>query len=395
MKNQLDRIHDGSPAPGLVRLKQRILSGMERSISLGLVASLLVAFGSAASAADLYYNRAGNPNWFGTTPWSTTGTSGPFNQSWTDGNTAIFGSGTAVTVLLNNNVAVAGLTNLGASEVALDSSGGLRTLTFSGGTMTGNFSLNTLTITGNLTQASGNINWGGATSAYSGTYTSAGGILDIGQSTRLGSNSNFGITGGAVRLGLNSATPVMGAVSMSAGSLRIGRFTGAFVFNLSISELSGTGGTIGNQGNSDVSNPTNTLTINQATNTTFSGVINGAFQGNNDRLALVKSGSGTLTLSGPISNMVRGTTVSGGVLNLTGTAAKSFGNTLTSTAIQVNSNATLGVTGTVTTLAGTSIIIASGGTLAAGISGTAGLSTYAIGTGGAGYQCDQSRGSGF
>ena len=306
MKIRPAHIPDGIPNSGWFRPIEIILNWSGKSQLLGLIAVVILAFGTTASAADLYYNRATNPNWFGTTPWSDDGTGGPFDLNWTDGNTAIFGSGGLVTVTLNASVAVTGLTNNSASEVTLQGSGPERTIAFSGGTMAGNFGIGTgLILSGNLTQSSGSVNWGGATSAYNGTYTMAGGILDIGQSTRVGAASNFKIEGGSVRPALNTASPVMGAVSMTSGSLRVGRYTGSFGFNLSISELSGNGGTIGNQGNGDVSNPTNILTINQTTITSFSGTINGGANGGNDRLGLVKSGNGTLTLSGAISNMVR------------------------------------------------------------------------------------------
>ncbi len=59
------------------------------------------------------------------------------------------------------------------------------------------------------------------------------------------------------------------------------------------------------------------LTVNQATSTTFAGVIGGTgITGANAGLALVKSGSGTLTLTGTGNSYTGATTISGGTLQV-------------------------------------------------------------------------------
>jgi autotransporter-associated beta strand protein len=86
-------------------------------------------------------------------------------------------------------------------------------------------------------------------------------------------------------------------------------------FNATVGGLSGPGGIITDDGAAG----TTTLTVNQSTNTTYSGVItNGA----NRVLALVKTGSGLLTLSG--TNTYTGATaVSNGTLAVSGALSSS------------------------------------------------------------------------
>ncbi len=103
-------------------------------------------------------------------------------------------------------------------------------------------------------------------------------------------------------------------------------------FSIAVPSLSGTGGTIG-----DLSNPgggTTTLTVNQTANTTFGGTIQ---NGTPTLLALVKNGSGGLTLSG--SNTFTGNTIiSGGTVTVANALA------LENSTVFVSNNNGLGFT---------------------------------------------------
>jgi autotransporter-associated beta strand protein len=104
--------------------------------------------------------------------------------------------------------------------------------------------------------------------------------------------------------------------------------------SISIPSLSGTGGRITDTGAAG----TTTLTVNQSTNTTYSGVItNGA----NRVLALVKSGSGLLTLSA--TNTYTGaTTVSNGTLAVNGALSSSGVTVCTGAAFAAGSTGVVG-----------------------------------------------------
>lgn len=373
--------HDYRASPQLPRIKMKssfISASLVVLLSLGLMTG-------TSSAQTLYYNRLANPGWYSGTSWSSAGDTGPFTQDWTpDGSAAVFGDGVAATISLSSDVTVSGLSNTDADSISLTGSG--QTLTFSSvnPTISGKFSID-MTIAGNVNQTAGAVSWGGVVSAYSGTYTVSGGTTDIGQSNHVSSASNFVIVGGSLRLGLNSVTPSMGSLTVNSGNVQIGRKTGNFGFNVSVSSLSGTSGgtpettgTIGNLSNSQ-DGAVNTLTVDQASNTEFQGNINGNFAGGNSRLTFVKSGTGALTLSGTISNMERTTVLNAGTLLLNDSSkSKTFGDTVGTTALQVNGGI-LGGTGTIATTVGDNIIIANGGKLAAGLLSTAGQSTYALG----------------
>jgi len=107
----------------------------------------------------------------------------------------------------------------------------------------------------------------------------------------------------------------------------------------SLSDYSGSGGAVTNSGKSDV-----TLTIGGTANTNFSGAIS---DGATNKVALIKSGSGTQTLSGP-NTFSGGVTLAAGTLKLgsttaLGATAGTFtisGGTLDSTVVGlVNANA--------------------------------------------------------
>ena len=130
---------------------------------------------------------------------------------------------------------------------------------------------------------SGTNSYGGGTAIQDGTVIAAGGVND-----RLGS--------GGLTLG-DSGT---------SGVLQLGDSGGAS--NQTVTSLETSGFGTSNAIVSGNASPS-TLTVNQTTITTFNGSIGGA--GNAGSLALVKSGSGELTINGA-STYTGGTSVSGG-----------------------------------------------------------------------------------
>jgi len=123
------------------------------------------------------------------------------------------------------------------------------------------------------------------------------------------------------------------------------------------------------------------FTVNQATDTTFAGNIAGvlATSGTTQRLQFTKSGSGNLTLSGSVT-LGTLTTVSAGTLLINGNTTN-FSDNSSSTAISVTAG-TLAGTGTITVTGGDNVVLGAAGKLAAGLDGTAGLTTYNFSSGG-------------
>ena len=100
--------------------------------------------------------------------------------------------------------------------------------------------------------------------------------------TTLGTGTSMGI----VNLTVSGALPSTTALILNSGTLSLNN--GGLSDNQSVAALSGTGGTISS---TDVGAP-HTLTVNQSTTTTFAGSPSG-------NLNLIKTGSGTLNLTGP------------------------------------------------------------------------------------------------
>ena len=289
-------------------------------------------------------------------------------------------AGTIVTQRIDNDGAiVANFTDI--STLAADISGT--------GTLTKN-GTGTLILTG--------------TNTYTGVTTINGGTLQIGNGGATGSiagnvinNSTLAInraglltlgggisgTGNLTHIGpgrtvLSGNNAYAGGTTVLGGILQAGS-AGAFVddtaytvnggtldlngFDLTMSSLSGTGGTVA-LGTAD-------LTVDQAADTTFSGIIAGTG-------TLTKDGVGNLILTGN-STFTGATSVNGGILSVNGSIANS--------AVTVNDGGTLGGTGTVG-----ETVLNSGGTLAPGNSvgtitvenslGFGGGSTYGVEVGG-------------
>jgi len=176
-------------------------------------------------------------------------------------------------------------------------------------------------LNGNLT-GSGNINhqangstgqlqWGGDNSGYSGTYTQGGG------NTSLGFNA---ATAGSASANwvFNNGTSQRTRLNFGNGTISFGSMAGS-----------------GNIANVFAGTTTGTMSVGALnTNTTFSGVI---ADNGNANIALTKVGTGTLTLSGA-NTYDAGTTISNGTLQFAKTNS-----TPTTGAISVGNGATLAV----------------------------------------------------
>lgn len=138
--------------------------------------------------------------------------------------------------------------------------------------------------------------------------------------------------------GANDRLPTTTALILGSGAtsgvLQLGNGSGAS--NNTVAELSNSGG--GGAGNKIVGgdNAVSVLTINQATQTDFSGSIGGVGT-NENNIGITKSGVGSLTLSGTTLSFAGPLSVTAGDLNITG----SIGALLAPSALTVNAGATL------------------------------------------------------
>jgi len=198
-----------------------------------------------------------------------------------------------------------------------------------------------LTVNGGTFDLNTHVQTVGAISGTGGNIALSGGMLttDTSASTTYAGQ----ITGTGVFAKAGAGTLILTGDSTYVGDTRLIGSSGTLITGgvLQIGNGGTTGSILGNVFNDG------TLAFNRSNNLTFSGVVYGSGK-------LIKSGTGTLTLSG--ANVYTGaTTASAGTLNVTGSIASS--------AVTVQSGATLGGTGTVG-----STTIQSGGTLAPGSS---------------------------
>ena len=157
------------------------------------------------------------------------------------------------------------------------------------------------------------------------------------------------VAGGTLRLGTGISLSSLGSLTVNAGTFDLNGN------NQTVSALAGTGGT--------VALGSGTLTVDQATNTSYAGVITGSG-------AFVKNGSGTLTLTGA-NTYSGGTTVNGGILR--GTTESLQGSIVTNAAVYFF-QATTGTYAGVMSGSG-SMLVTGGGTVI-----LTGNSTYSGGT---------------
>jgi len=259
------------------------------------------AAGTGSSTPSATWSTSGADKNWSTSPAGTSGG----GQKWTDGSFAVFSAGTDATGAYA--VTVSGTRNV--AGITVDDG----TPTFSGGTLNFNgfssvFTVGTsaglpltATVSSNITATSGLTKSGLGTlvfditaKSYSGTTTVSAGTLQLNASNLI-----------------NDAS----AVAVSSGA--------SFLFNWGVSE---TVASLMGAGTVDIKN--GTLTLGNATSTTFSGVLgdSGGYG------TLVKQGTGTLTLSG--ANTYAGvTTINAGAIvaaSNTALGAATSGNTIAS-----------------------------------------------------------------
>lgn len=237
-----------------------------------------------------------------------------------DGTTRTIGNMTTVNgdftfggMLAGNNLTLSGAMNLGAAGRNLAVTSPAVTATISGAiTSTATGTALTKSGAGTLVLSNGGNNFGGA---------------------------GVAVIGGILRNGVNNAIPATSAIAVSAGA-------GYDLnnFDQTLANISGAG-FITNSGNS-----TKTLTVGDANNSTFAGVLtDNDTAATNSRMALVKAGAGTLSLTGSVSDYTGTTTVNAGVLEVTkldnGGSASSIGNSSNAAANLVINGSTVRYTG--------------------------------------------------
>lgn len=361
-----------------------------RSLPLKTLSTLLLAgiafphLAATADPLDLHYDISNIDGWFGANAWAESPP--PFDSNWIAGSNATIDLNGNLTMNLSESTTIGNLTVGGGSGViTLTGSGGAQSLTFGGGTVNFRPGYHTVgdgfSFQGNFTLASGTLWLPGNIDVlpYSGTATISAGQMDYNRpDDRLGANSNFVINGGNLIIRQQNTT--VGSIQMDLGQLLLGRTNAANSFTLSLSGLSGSGGDVIPQFH--VSSPSSlslvTLNLNQSTDTTFGANIMGVNEG--AHLALTKSGTGDLTLTGNVE-FARVTTVSNGGLFINSTNAV-FGNDLPSETTAINvTGGTLGGTGIIEVTGGDNAVIGANGRLAAGLVGTAGQTTFLLGAG--------------
>ncbi|MSU56718.1 MAG: hypothetical protein EXS35_00800 [Pedosphaera sp.] len=215
----------------------------------------------------------------------------------------------------------AGTLKLGASSVFANGSGKGNVI------VNGTFDLNGFNDTINALSGSGTVDNTAAgtstftvednntTSTFSGVVKNTGGALTLskigtGTLTLSGANTYSGgttISAGTLLIGNTSALGT-GSVTLTGGTLELNGN------NISIANLSGTGGSVNEKNNTTSS----TITAgSDNTSTTYSGTFGTVGGNSNTKITLIKSGTGTLTLdTGNNSGTDKSMTVNAGVLRI-------------------------------------------------------------------------------
>ncbi|WP_161967245.1 autotransporter-associated beta strand repeat-containing protein [Fimbriiglobus ruber] len=313
---------------------------------------------------------------------------GIFSGNVTGSNTALTVGGTTQTLTLSGNNTYSGLTTIDASDTlqagsatALGDTTGATTV-LAGGTLdlngqavgaepvtlngTGvggagaliNSSATAASLAGDVTDGGSGYSIGGSgnltlTGAVTGTLTKVGtGTLTLGGTT---DNTNLDLlaTAGIVVLAKTSSGATVHAVNVgytvSAGAtVQLGGTGGDQIADTAsvtvnpggvfdLNGLSETISTLAGDGTVDDVSAGGTSTLTVGANN-GSGSFSGSIQNTTGAASLVKTGTGTFTLSGP-NTYTGATTISGGTLDLTGTVTSN---------VTVQTSATLAGTGTVT-----------------------------------------------
>ncbi len=239
-------------------------------------------------------------------------------MSWT-GTTTVQNNNTADTIALNNGgtladinpsnwvVLLGAVTNSGSGTITISSNatGSATEGFFMDGGLKG-----TGTVTINATNAGSGVNFRNNNSTFSGLM-----IVNGIASTTVFSGSGIGVGGNTTGL-QNADIQLNGTMELLTGGLGWANAgSGAF----KMGALSGTGVMVGNF----TGGGTTTVTVGNTNNSgNFSGII---ANGTGNTVVLIKTGTGTQTLSG--SNTYTGnTTVSGGVLQIGGSGSLGSGN---------------------------------------------------------------------
>ena len=175
--------------------------------------------------------------------------------------------------------------------------------------------------TSSLSVASGTtLTYGGAFSGSEGLTLIGGGTLLLNGATASTYTGGTVITSGALRIQSEFALPATTAVTVA----NAGIFTAEDSVNI---------GSLAGSGNVQLKNG-KSLTINQATNSTFSGVLSDITSNG----SLIKTGAGTLTLSG-LNTYSGPTAISGGAI----TATNSGGSATGSGTVTIDAGGTLNI----------------------------------------------------
>ncbi len=304
---------------GILNVAQLSPGGMASSI------------GSSGSAASNLVFGGGTLQFTGSTAQSTdrlftignaSGDSATLDASGTSGGTLSF-TGTGAIAFGDTNAHTLTLTgsNTGANSLAaaITDNTGATSLVKSGG---GSWTLSgTNTYSGNTTVTAGTLIVTGNSSGISTTVNVQNGALQIG-------------SGGSINA--NSSVTLGNATGNTSGLLVLGDGNGPQNQTIASLNTAGTGtanAVVG--GASTVS----TLTINSASSISYGGILGGV-GANQNNLALIQSGPGTLTLTGNSNSYSGGTTVSAGTLAISNTSGSATG----SGAVGIT-GATLGGTG--------------------------------------------------
>lgn len=371
-----------------------------KKLGVVLLGMLLALTSATESRADILYYNPANPGWFEANAWGTE-ESGPYDSSWSDGNAAFVADRGTMTIDVTQNVAAQSLLRNSTGTTTLQKSSSPSSpviLTLGGGTVdagsnslgtiSGNLTIdNGVTLAGDFTLTRGNLNLSGTAGNF-GVHTGAiaitGGALNVNVADRLSADSHLNLTGGDLFL---KASTNLGNVAINGGTLNLGA-TGANVLAFTMQNLSGASGTLrANINDGASSNPVHSLAIHQSVNGSYSGVILGTVASGGTgtgsaMLQLTKSGTADLILAGSVENLQQTTVVNEGRLYIN-TNTTSFGDTVDTTALLVAAGGSLGGTGTIATLDGDHVVVASGGKLIAGTFGAAARTTYALGEGSA------------